>query len=104
MRTPASGHPAARPGEGRAPDEAPPAKRLRVQYFAMLREQARCSEETVATAAANPAELYEELRRRHGFSLDAAQIKVAVDDDFAGWDAPLSDGARVVFIPPFAGG
>ncbi len=79
-------------------------KHVRVQYFAMLREQARCSEETVGTAAATPAELYEELRRRHGFAAAAAQVKVAIDDDFAAWDAPLADGARVVFVPPFAGG
>lgn len=79
-------------------------RRVRVQYFAMLREQAHCSEETVATTAANPAALYEELRRRHGFSLGAAQVKVAVNDDFAAWDAPLADGSRVVFVPPFAGG
>jgi len=79
-------------------------KRVQVRYFAMLREQAHCSEETVVTAAANPADLYEELRRRHGFSLAAAQVKVAVGDDFAAWDAPLAEGARVVFVPPFAGG
>jgi molybdopterin converting factor small subunit len=48
--------------------------------------------------------LYEELRRRHGFSLAAAQLKVAVDGDFAAWDTPLANGACVVFIPPFAGG
>ena len=79
-------------------------KRVRVQYFAALREQARCGEETVGTEAATPAGLYEELRRRHAFSLAAAQLKVAVDDDFAAWDAPLADGARVAFLPPFAGG
>ncbi len=79
-------------------------KHVRVQYFAMLREQARCSEETVGTDAATVADLYEELRHRHGFPLPADRIKVAIDDDFAAWDAPLAEGARVVFVPPFAGG
>ena len=79
-------------------------KQVQVQYFAMLREQASCSEETVRTTAATPAALYEELRRRHGFSLPTAQVKVAIDDAFAAWDAPLADGVRVVFVPPFAGG
>jgi molybdopterin converting factor small subunit len=79
-------------------------KHVRVQYFAMLREQAHCHEETIGTAAGTPAALYEELRRRHGFSLAAAQLKVAVDGDFAAWDTPLANGACVVFIPPFAGG
>ncbi len=107
MKKPAAGQ-AAAPTDGLRVRGAAPekgaAKSVRVRYFAMLREQARCGEETVATTAASPAELYEELRRRHGFSLAAAQVKVAVDDDFAAWDAPLADGARVVFVPPFAGG
>ena len=38
------------------------------------------------------------------FALPAEGIKVAINDDFAAWDAPLEDGVRVVFIPPFAGG
>lgn len=79
-------------------------KRVRVQYFAMLREQARCSEELVETAAATPGRLYGELAARHGFLLPADRVKVALNDEIASWDAPLADGARLVFIPPFAGG
>ncbi len=78
--------------------------RIHVQYYAVLREQAGRSEETVETAAATPAALYDELRARHPFHLARAQLRVAVDGEFAAWDAPLADGARVVFIPPVAGG
>jgi molybdopterin converting factor small subunit len=42
---------------------------VRVQYYAVLREQAGRSDEEVATAAATPAALYEELRTRHGLTL-----------------------------------
>lgn len=77
---------------------------LHVQYYAVLREQAGRSEESVATEAATPAALYEELRARHGFRLARSELRVAVDGEFADWDAPLADGARVVFIPPVAGG
>lgn len=79
-------------------------KRIQVQYFAVLREQAGCSEEKIKTPADTPAALYQELCRRHGFALPAGGLKVAINDDFAAWDAPLKDGVRVVFIPPFAGG
>ena len=79
-------------------------RQVHVAYYAMLREEAHRGEETVATPAATPAALYEELRRRHGFRLAASDLQVAIDDEFATWDAPLRDGARVVFIPPFAGG
>jgi len=37
---------------------------VHVQYFAVLRERAGLSQETVATAAATAAELYEELATR----------------------------------------
>jgi molybdopterin converting factor small subunit len=79
-------------------------KTVRVQYFAALREQAGCREETLATTAATLAVLYAELQRSHGFTIPAERLSVALNDDFSGWSAPLADGATVVFLPPFAGG
>jgi molybdopterin converting factor subunit 1 len=75
-----------------------------VQYFALLREQAGCSEERVRTAAASPESLYAELAARHGFTLGADRLKVAVNEEFAPWKGPLAEGDHVVFIPPVAGG
>lgn len=77
---------------------------VQVQYYAILREQAGHSEERVETTAATAAALYEELRARHGFGLARSQLRVAVDGEFSDWDTVLVDGARVVFIPPVAGG
>lgn len=85
-----------------APAHAP--RRLRVQYFALLREQARCNDELVDSSAATPRELYAELAARHGFSLAAGSLKVAVNTEFAAWSQPLQAGDTVVFIPPVAGG
>ncbi len=75
-----------------------------VQYFAILREQRGLSREPLATAAATPAALYEELRARHGFTLPAERIRAAVNGDFVSSDATLADGSEVTFIPPVAGG
>ncbi|HEY0683742.1 MAG TPA: NTP transferase domain-containing protein [Steroidobacter sp.] len=77
---------------------------LRIQYYAILREQAGRSEETLDTTAATPAELYDELSRRHPFQLAAAQLKVALNSEFSDWHTPLRHGDTVVFIPPVAGG
>jgi molybdopterin-guanine dinucleotide biosynthesis protein A len=77
---------------------------LRIQYFAVLREQAGRSEETVQSSSATPAELYQELKSRHGFTLTREQLKVAVNSEFSDWSRPLSAGDAVVFIPPVAGG
>ncbi len=77
---------------------------VHLKYYALLREQAGCGEERLETAAADPAALYDELARRHGFSLARAQLKVAVNAEFSDWSRPLADGDEVVFIPPVAGG
>jgi sulfur-carrier protein len=77
---------------------------VRVQYFALLREQAGCAEETVQSDAATPRELLEQLRVRHRFTLPTEMLKVAVNGDFAEWDLALQPGDAVVFIPPVAGG
>lgn len=77
---------------------------LRVQYYALFREQAGRSEETIETRATTPAELYSELQARHPFKLAREQLKVAVNSDFSDWNARLASGDTVVFIPPVAGG
>ncbi|HEY7639917.1 MAG TPA: NTP transferase domain-containing protein [Steroidobacteraceae bacterium] len=79
-------------------------KTVRVQYYAILREQAGRNEETLDTSAGTPAELYAELRRRHSFQLEPAQLKVALNSEFGDWQTPLAHGDTVVFIPPVAGG
>jgi len=81
-----------------------PAKHIRVQYYALLREEAGRSEEAVATRAATPRELFAELKGRHPFSLPPTMLRVAVNDEFGDWSQRLADGDRVVFIPPVAGG
>lgn len=77
---------------------------VRIQYFALLREQAGRSEESIDTAASNAAELYGELQSRHRFTLAREQLKVAINSEFSDWTKPLRSGDQVVFIPPVAGG
>jgi molybdopterin-guanine dinucleotide biosynthesis protein A len=77
---------------------------LRVQYFAVLREQAGRSEEMIDSGATTAAQLYEQLKQRHRFQLSPAQLKVAVNSEFSDWQVPLKHGDTIVFIPPVAGG
>jgi len=77
---------------------------VHIQYFAVLREQARRGQETRQTTAATPAELYEEARAEHGFTLPRSMLRVAVNDEFCDWSIALQPGDSVVFIPPVAGG
>jgi len=78
--------------------------RLKVQYYALMREQAGRSEESLDSAAATPAKLYEELAALYGFTLAREQLKVAVNGEFSDWSRALAAGDAVVFIPPVAGG
>jgi molybdenum cofactor guanylyltransferase len=82
----------------------PSQKQIKVQYYALLREQAGRSEEAITTLARTPRELYEELRKRYPFSLAPEMLRVAVNSEFADWTRPLAEGDAVVFIPPVAGG
>lgn len=77
--------------------------RVRIQYFALLREQAGRGSEDVE-ASGDAAALYDALAARHGFSLRREQLRVAVNGEFADWSRTLGDGDEVVFIPPVAGG
>jgi molybdenum cofactor guanylyltransferase len=79
-------------------------RNLTVQYYALLREQAGRREESLATAARTPRELYAELSARYPFSLTPEVLRVAINAEFRDWSTPLADGDRVVFIPPVAGG
>ena len=81
-----------------------PAKTIKIQYFAVLRELRGCSEESVQTVASTAVELYRELQVEHGFQLDPDALRLAVNDELRDWDTLLNDNDSVVFIPPVAGG
>lgn len=79
-------------------------KTLTVLYFASLRDAAGVAEEHVRSDAADLRELYAQLQARHGFSMPADRLRVAVDDAFADWETPLRNGSRIALIPPVSGG
>ena len=74
-----------------------------VLYFASLRDAAGVDREQLPLPSSLES-LYSELAARHGFSLPAAKLRVAVDGAFARWDSPLRDGCEIAFIPPVSGG
>ncbi len=76
---------------------------ITVLYFASLRDAAGRDSEQLPLPASLRG-LYEELRVRHGFSLPAEKLRVAVDGAFATWETPLRAGSEIAFIPPVSGG
>jgi molybdopterin converting factor subunit 1 len=77
--------------------------KVRIEYFAILREHAGQQAEEIDTDAGTAGELFDELKRRYRFP-ETGRLKVAINDEFADWNAALADGDSVVFIPPVAGG
>jgi len=81
-----------------------PAREIRVQYYALLREQAGRSAETLHTRARTPRDLYLELRARYPFTLPPEMLRVAINAEFGDWSQTLEPGDAVVLVPPVAGG
>ncbi len=79
-----------------------------VLYFASVRERIGLPKEQVETSAATVAELVDELRAKEeryelAFS-DISALKVALDQELATFDAPLTGVREVAFFPPMTGG
>lgn len=78
--------------------------KVRMQYFASMREDRGCDEEVIETSLQTLGELYDQLRQQYGFSLERKKVRVAVNDTFVSWDVAPREGDLVVFIPPVGGG
>ena len=79
-----------------------------VLYFAWVRERIGVPRERVDTTAATVAALVAELSARDpryaaAFG-DLASLRVAVDQELTGFDAPLAGAREVAFFPPMTGG
>ncbi|KMW56258.1 Molybdenum cofactor biosynthesis protein MoaD [Candidatus Rhodobacter oscarellae] len=81
---------------------------IEVLYFAWVRERIGLPRESIETQAATVADLVAELRAREdrydmAFS-DVSALRVALDQELAGFDAPLAGVREVAFFPPMTGG
>jgi sulfur-carrier protein len=79
-------------------------KEIHLHYYAQIRAGRGCSRESVRTMAENPRDLFGELGLDRIVPLDHRSVKVAINDEFASWDAALEHGDVVVFMTPVAGG
>jgi sulfur-carrier protein len=79
-----------------------------VLYFAWVRERIGLPKERIETDAATVADLVNELRAREeryeAAFADLSALRVAVDQELAGFDAPLAGVREVAFFPPMTGG
>ena len=79
--------------------------KVKVRYFASLREQAGKSQEDIEIEnGKNLKDIYQELSQRYGFTLLPQEIKYSVNNDYVDQIIKLNENDVVVFIPPVAGG
>jgi molybdopterin synthase sulfur carrier subunit len=83
---------------------------VKLLYFAWVRQRIGSSEEDIAAppSITTVAALVEFLRRR-GAGYEAAfrdlkLLRVAVNQEHAGFDAPIGPDDEVAFFPPVTGG
>ncbi|NQV86127.1 MAG: MoaD/ThiS family protein [Woeseiaceae bacterium] len=79
-------------------------KTITVRYFAIFREHAGMSEETLQLDAATALDVFELTQARHGSNEPMGHCKVAINDEMADWGANVSEGDTVLLFPPVAGG
>jgi len=84
--------------------------KLKVLYFARLRERLGMAEEVVELpdGMGMVAMLLDVLRARGGAWAEelaaGKNFRVAVNQDMAGMEAPIEDGDEVAIFPPVTGG
>jgi MoaE-MoaD fusion protein len=78
---------------------------VQILYFAAARDAAGLSRETVDPVPPTVGDLRRVLAERHPSLVRILpRCRIAVDEEFAGDDAALADGAEVALVPPVAGG
>jgi len=79
-------------------------KLVNIEYYALLRDQAKVDQEKLETNCETLGELYIFLMEKYNFTLPLEMIQVACNDEFSTHDSELNSGDKIVFIPPVAGG
>lgn len=82
--------------------------KLRVLYFARLRERLGLAEENLDFAGGSVADLVAVLKARGGAWAEelggGRAFRVAVDQEVVALDSALHEGAEVAIFPPVTGG
>ena len=78
--------------------------KITVLYFGQLKEQAGMASESLEMENATVAELYRQLKERHGLSMPFENLRAARNETFCkGTEAIRADDV-IAFMPPMSGG
>jgi molybdopterin converting factor subunit 1 len=83
---------------------------MKILYFAWLRQKVGRAEEdielpiTVTSVAALVAWLKTHSEAHANAFANMKAVRVAINQEFADWNAPIAEGDEVAFFPPVTGG
>lgn len=82
--------------------------KIRLRYFAQLREALGQADETIETEVADVAELRQQLMARGGAYAEVLApgraVRCALNQQLCSWETKLVPDAEVAFFPPVTGG
>ena len=78
--------------------------RLKISYFAKLKDEANKNSETVTLECQTPKDVFLHLQEQYNFSMELEHLNVAINEKYECMNTQLNEGDHVVFIPPVAGG
>lgn len=83
---------------------------MKILYFAWLREKAGAAEQNLdrPNGVSTVADLVDWLKGRDAWAAEAfadlGGIRVAVDQEYVGWDHAVGETSEIAFFPPVTGG
>jgi len=77
---------------------------INIKYFAALRECTGMSGEVIDVDSGLVNDIYTQLNEKYTFPIEKKLLRVAVNEEYAGFNDQLNDGDTLVFITPVAGG
>jgi sulfur-carrier protein len=78
--------------------------KLKLRYFASLRDAAGTDLEEIDSADADAIKIFESVALRHRFLLPRSRLRLAVNGEIVDWSVSLQAGDELVFLPPVSGG
>ena len=78
--------------------------KITVLYFGQLKQQAGTASETLEMDDAPVAELYRQLKKRHGLSMPFENLRAARNETFCKGTEVIRADDVIAFMPPMSGG
>lgn len=78
--------------------------KVTILYFGLLKEQTGMAREVIDSKNNTVAEIYQELKNRHGLSMSFDNLRAARNETFCEGTDQVMDEDVIAIMPPMSGG